>query len=344
MNNTFFKKRILVDKKLIGENNPVFVIAEAGVSHFGQIEKCFKLVDLAVRAKADAIKFQIFDINSFISKESKNWYNRMKNRSLGINEYEKVKEYCKKKKIIFFLTAHDEKSFIEVLKLNPPLFKIGSGEVQNLNFVSNILKSVKKPVLYSTGMHSVYNLNQIIKLCKKVKKRDVVFMQCTSSYPTKLRNVNLNTIDFYKDKINSIVGYSDHTEGIDVPMLAVAKGAKVIEKHITLDFNIKNAQDWKVSCGPENFKEFVIKLRQVEETMGSYEKKITNEEHKSLLWARKSLVLITNIKKNETLRQKHLTSKRPGLGISPELLKDVIGKKTKLNIKKDTILKWEMIV
>lgn len=168
-------------------------------------------------------------------------------------------------------------------------------------------------------------------------------MQCTSTYPTKLKNVNLNTIDFYKDKINSIVGYSDHTEGMDVPMLAVAKGVKVIEKHITLDFNIKNAQDWRVSCGPKNFKEFVLRLRKVEETLGSYEKKITEEEYSSLLWARKSLVADEDIEKNKILKLKHLTSKRPGTGISPMLLKEVVGKKTKLKIKKDTILKWEMI-
>lgn len=343
MNNNFFKKRILIGKKFIGENEPVFIIAEAGISHFGEIEKCFKLVDLALEAKADAIKFQIFDINSFISIESKDWYNRMKDRSLGISDYEKVQKYCIKKKIIFFLTAHDEKSFKEVIKLNPLLFKIGSGEVQNIGFVKSILKSCDKPVLYSTGMHSINDIKQVVRLCEKMKKKDMVFMQCTSTYPTKLKNVNLNTIDFYKDKINSIVGYSDHTEGMDVPMLAVAKGVKVIEKHITLDFNIKNAQDWRVSCGPKNFKEFVLRLRKVEETLGSYEKKITEEEYSSLLWARKSLVADEDIEKNKILRLKHLTSKRPGTGISPMLLKEVVGKKTKLKIKKDTILKWEMI-
>jgi N,N'-diacetyllegionaminate synthase len=343
VNNNFFKKRILIGEKFIGENEPVFIIAEAGVSHFGEIEKCYKLVDLAVEAKADAIKFQIFDINSFITKESKDWYDRMKSRSLGIHDYEKVQKYCIKKRIIFFLTAHDEKSFKEVIKLDPPLFKIGSGEVQNIKFVRNIFKSCNKPVLYSTGMHSINDIKQVIKLCKKLKKKDVVFMQCTSTYPTKLKNVNLNTIDFYKDKISSIVGYSDHTEGMDVPMLAVAKGAKVIEKHISLDFNVKNAQDWKVSCGPKNLKEFVLKLRKVEESLGSYEKIITEEEYDSLLWARKSIVVSKNIEKNKILKLKHLTSKRPGTGISPILLKDVIGKRTKLKIEKDTILEWEML-
>ena len=338
--NNFFKKHFKISKRFIGDSEPVFIVAEAGVSHFGKIEKCFKLVDLAVSAKADAVKFQIFDTNSLIAKKKSKWFNRMKSRILSIDDYIKVDQYCKKKGIIFFLTAHDESSFDKLKLIDPPVYKIGSGEIKNLSFIKKILCN-KKPVFISTGMHTFNDVKSIIELCKINSCKKIVFMQCTSSYPTKIEDLNLNVIDTYKSKIKSIVGYSDHTDGIEASLLAVAKGAKVIEKHISLDFNVKNAQDWKVSCGPNDFSLFVKKIRKAEKMLGSSNKQVTEDEKKTLLWARKSIVASKNLIKGHKLTKNDINFKRPGSGISPAELETVIGKKIIKDIGENTLISRE---
>ena len=257
---------------IIGDQKPCVIVAEAGVAHFGSLEKCFKLVDLAKSSGANAIKFQIYDIDSFISRKSKKWFSRMKEKSLNNDDFLEIKKYCKKKKILFFLTPHDEKALSFTEKMDLPLLKIGSGEVQNNSFIKKIL-SLNKPTIISTGMYDEDDLNDLIKIIKKQKNKNIAILHCVSSYPTKSEEVNLNVINEYKEKIQGIIGYSDHTEGHEVCILAVAAGAKIIEKHITLDFNIPNAQDWKVSCGPNDFKSFVNKIRSVEKILGLKKKK-----------------------------------------------------------------------
>lgn len=335
-------KQIHLGSRIIGDKKPCFIIAEAGVSHFGSLEKCFKLIDLAKNSGADAVKFQIFDIDSFISIKSKKWYSRMSEKVLTNNDFLKLQKYCLKKKILFFLTPHDFNALDFVIKMKLPLIKIGSGEVQNNLFIERIF-SLNKPTIISTGMYSEDDLSKLISIIKKQKNKNIAILHCNSTYPTKLDEINLNVIDSYKQKISGVIGYSDHTEGHEICKLAVAKGAKIIEKHITLDFNIPNAQDWKVSCGPDDFKSFILGIRNVEKALGYEDKKVTKEERKSLRWARKSIILKNNVFKNSKINYSDLVIKRPGTGISPNEINNVIGSVASKDLKKETILKWPML-
>ncbi len=337
-----FRKRVSISGRMVGEGEPVFITAEAGVAHFGDLKKAFALVDLAAEAGADAVKFQIFRTEDLISNESEGWRDRLKTRELPYEDFREIQAYCRKQKIIFFATAHDEPSLEFLDTLDIPVYKIGSGEVENWPFIEKIA-SRGKPVILSTGMYKLEEVSRALDLIAKSGNRDVVVLHCTTLYPTPSHLVNLKAMDTLRETFDVLVGYSDHTEGFHFPLAAVARGARVIEKHITLDFNVPNAQDWKVSCGPGDFPLMVKQIREIEAGLGSGAKMPSEDELTSLHWARKSLVAKEDILKGAVIEERLLCTKRPGSGIPPSDMEKVIGKKARVRIARDAVIKWEYL-
>jgi sialic acid synthase SpsE len=330
-----FKKKIYINKKIYLESsfssNKVFIIAEAGVAHFGSFFKAKKLVDLARRSGADAIKFQAYKTEELVSPKYKNWYKRYKIKEVDFDFFLKLKKYCESKKIIFFLTPHSNTAIDWVKKLNLPIVKIGSGELENYDFISTII-NLNKLIIISTGMHNEKSMRNLKKFFMKKKFYKVVFLRCITLYPTPHEKIYINSFSRFKDIFDpAIVGYSDHSNS-DLPILSsVVLGARVIEKHISLDFNVKNAQDWKVSCDYNDFKSLINKIRNLEVMLGKNKIKISLEEQQSKIWATRSLHTKKDIKKGELFTKKNLIFLRPGNKKNFKYFKKIIGKKAKKN-------------
>jgi len=332
------------------KSNKVFIIAEAGVNHNGSIEKALKLVDIAKKAGADAVKFQSFiaseEVSSFAPKAkyqmsttnpNESQLDMIKKLEFSIKEQKKIKSYCNKLKIEFISSPFDIKSINILKKLKIKTVKIPSPEINNLPYLVEISKKFSKIIL-STGMSTMKEICTAIKILKKNKKKDISILHCISSYPTKLEDLNLNAIHTLKNKFNNIIGFSDHSLGLEGSLLAVAVGARIIEKHFTINRNL-NGPDHKVSLSPKQLNELIKKIRQVEKILGSGIKKPQQSEIENIKVVRKSLVARENIKIGNKFTKKNITTKRPGTGISPMKWKSIIGKKSKYNYKKDEILK-----
>ena len=331
---------------------PTIIIAEAGVNHNGNIKLAYKLVDMAKRCGADFIKFQTSIPSMHISKyavkakyQIKNTGNKQnqlemsKKISLSYEDFRKISKYCIKKKINFLSTAFDLQSIDFLQSLKMKFFKIPSGEITNLPYLVKIGK-LKKKILISTGMSNIYEVEKAIKILIKngTPKKKITVMQCNTEYPTPLEDVNLRVIQTFKKKFNIDVGYSDHTLGIDASLWAVAMGAKVIEKHITLNRSSKGP-DHKASIEEEDLKMLVKKIKQLETALGNGKKIATKSEKKNIIIARNSLVANRKILKGEKFTRSNITAKRPGNGISPMLINSVIGKIAKKNFQFDELIK-----
>ncbi|UCC94915.1 MAG: N-acetylneuraminate synthase family protein [Candidatus Omnitrophota bacterium] len=340
---TSFNKVITIGNKKIRQRGPVFIIAEAGVAHFKDLKKAFQLVDLAVDAKASAVKFQIFKTEKLISAASGEWRRRLQSKELPFSDFSKIKEYCHRRGIIFLATAHDEESLAFADTLDVAAYKIGSGEVGNWPFIQKVALR-KKPILLSTGMYTLDDISHALKVIVNMGNRNVVVLHCVTQYPVHPDEVNLRAMDTIRAKFGVLVGYSDHTQGFHFPLAAAARGACVIEKHITLDFNVPDAQDWKVSCGPDDFPLMVRQIKEIKTGLGTGKKNPSKNEQSSIQWARKSIVAKTDIKKGDFLTSDKLCCKRPGVGIIPSDIKKIIGKKAKHTIRKDTLIKWGQLV
>ncbi|MBW1802917.1 MAG: N-acetylneuraminate synthase family protein [Deltaproteobacteria bacterium] len=335
-----FNKKFSISNRVIGRDEPVFIIAEAGVAHFGRIEKAFKLVDLAVGAGADAVKFQIYKTEHLISKSGKEWFDRMKTKELPFEAFKEIQSYCREREIIFLATAHDENSLEYLSELRVPAYKIGSGEVTNWGFIKSIA-SKGKPIILSTGMYTLDQIHEALSVISETGNGDVAVLHCVTMYPTPPGSVNLTAMNTIKDAFDVLVGYSDHTQGHHFPIAAASLGAGIIEKHISLDFNVPNAQDWKVSCGPEDLHLMIQQIREIEAGLGSGLKDPGKDERLSLTWARKSLTATRDISMGDVITGGMLSAKRPGGGIPPSEIKKVIGKRAARLIKKDEMIQRE---
>ena len=334
--------RFRLGNRWVGEGESCFVIAEAGVSHFGSEEKAFQLIDLAIDARADAVKFQIYDVDTMISKESPEWKARLGSRALPLSVFRTLKNYCKERNIVFLVTAHDEVGLEILIDLNVDGYKFGSGEVSNWPFILRVA-SLGKPIILSTGMYSFQDVKHVVDLVRRAGNPDLALLHCVTQYPTPVQQVNLRVMELYRSSFGGVVGYSDHTAGYHVPLAAVALGAHIIEKHISLDFNVPNAQDWKVSCGPHNLKLFIEELRETELALGLPEKVVSSEETLNKEWACKSIVLLVDKMAGDTISEQDVIFKRPGTGIAPSRLNEVVGKSVRKYFAKDSVLQWEHI-
>jgi N-acetylneuraminate synthase/N,N'-diacetyllegionaminate synthase len=337
-----FNEEIRIGERVVGKGHPIFIIAEAGVAHFGSLNKARKLVDLAASAGADAVKFQVFQTAALVSSACPEWRRRLASRELPLEAIRDIRDYCIDRGIPFFATAHDLESLDWLDELGVCFYKVGSGEVRNWSYLEEIARR-GKPVFLSTGMYTLDDVARALGIFAEAGNADLVVLHCVTSYPTPVVEVNLRAMDTIREVFRVITGYSDHTQGFHVPLAAAARGAKVLEKHISLDFNVPDAQDWKVSCGPHDFKTFVDQVREVEASLGSGIKVPSPAEKASLVWARKSLVAARRIPAGTIITLDDLTCKRPGTGIAPSEMNVVLGRTAEQDIPEDTLIQPEML-
>lgn len=329
-----------------------FIIAEVGVNHNGSLKKALKYIDIAASCGADAVKFQTFDVNLLVTRHAKKadyQINKLdKNETQfqmlkKLNFTDKMHKACikkaKVKKIIFLSSAFDINSLKYLKKLKLKFFKVPSGEINNIPYLETLGKFNKKIIL-STGMSNISEIKLAIStLVKNGTNRDKIsLLQCTSAYPAPPEEINLRTILTLKKKFKLNVGLSDHSLGINASSAAVSLGAKIIEKHLTLNKNLKGP-DHKASLDPKEFKTMVSNIRTVEKMLGSFKKKITKSEKKNIKIVRKSIVALKDITKNEIFSKLNITCKRPGTGIKPAHFNKILGKKSKKNFKKDELIR-----
>lgn len=315
----------------------VFIIAEAGVNHNGSLDLAKELVVAAKDSGADCVKFQTFKAGNLVSKSAKkadyqtentgsneSQFDMLKKLELAQDDFIELKEFCDQVGIEFMSTAFDLESidFLNDIDMNG--WKIPSGEITNLPYLMKIAK-LNKPLILSTGMSTMDDIDQAVKVLREYSQSDITVLHCTTEYPTPYEEVNLNAMKTIQQEFDVEVGYSDHTKGIEVPIAAVALGAKVIEKHFTLDRNMEGP-DHKASLDPSELKAMVTAIRHIEESMGSSEKAPTESELKNIAVVRKSIVASRKIKQGEVFSDDNLMVKRPGEGISPMRWFDVIGK------------------
>src|SRR3989344_34230 len=341
------KKVIKIEDKLIG-NNYVFVIAEAGVNHNGSLVLAKKLVDVAKEAGADTVKFQTFKSEDFVTKEANmaNYQEKntgkkesqlemLKKLELSYKDFEELKKYCDQKKIMFLSTPHTE-SAIDFLDKLVPAFKVGSGDLTNLPLLENLAKR-NKPIILSTGMGNLTEIKEAVETIKK-NNDQIILLHCITNYPCPKEDVNLKAMKTIEKEFSCITGYSDHTEGIEVPIMAVSLGAKVIEKHFTLDKNMEGP-DHKASLNPVELKLMIDKIRKNEqieipnEILGNGLKVPNKNEVEIAKVARKSVVARMDIPLGSVITENMLIIKRPGTGIIPKDIKKIIGKKANKIIK-----------
>jgi N,N'-diacetyllegionaminate synthase len=346
--------KIKIGNRYVGKGEKCFIIAEAGVNHNGSLELAKKLVDVAVEAGADAVKFQTYKTESLVTKKVKKadyqgegkQFGMLKKLELSMNNFEELKRYCDGKKIIFLTTPHT-KDVVEMVDRLCPAFKIGSGDLTNLPFLKKIAR-LNKPLILGTGMSDLREVKEALKSISSENNKKVVMLHCTTTYPCPLEDVNMGAMLTMEKELGCLVGYSDHTLGVEVPVLANQLGAVVIEKHFTLDRKMVGP-DHKSSLNPDELLEMVKKIRENFKTkidpivMGSQEKKPTKKELEIRKVSRKSLVCKKFIPKGGYFNGKNLSIKRPGEGISPKFFEKVIGKKTKRDIKEGVPIKEEDI-
>lgn len=330
--------------------NRVFIIAEAGVNHNGNLENAKRLVDAAVEAGADAIKFQTFNADKLVSQYSakaeyqlintdkeETQYEMLKKLELNLVAHKELSLYCKNKAILFLSTPFDLDSIdLLVNKLNISLLKIPSGEITNYPYLRKIGQT-QKEVILSTGMSTMEEIEQAIGVLKKFGTSKISLLHCNTEYPTPMQDVNLNALRTMEKRFKVPIGYSDHTQGIEVAIAAVAIGATIIEKHFTLDKKMEGP-DHIASLEPGELKQMVSCIRNIEIAMGSKNKEPTESEQKNVKIVRKSIVARYEIKKGEKFTEENLIAKRPGNGISPMNWNDIIGKKATKDYKIDEMI------
>ena len=333
------------------DNKRTFIIAEAGVNHNGSLKKALKLINIAKLSGADAIKFQTFkaeniatqyapkaEYQKFKSIKKETQFHMLKKLEFTYAMHQACLHECNKKKIIFISSAFDIESLYFLKKLNLDYFKVPSGEITNIPYLE-VLGKFKKKIILSTGMSNISEIKKALKtlMINGAKKKNITLMQCTSAYPVPYEEINLNTIATLRDIFKLNVGFSDHSLGVQASIAAVALGAKVIEKHLTLSKKLKGP-DHKASLVAKEFKFMVQGIRIVEKALGDKIKKVTKSEKKNIYIVRKSIVASIKIKKNEKFSVFNITCKRPGTGISPLFFKKLIGKKSIKNFNENDLI------
>ena len=324
----------------------IYIIAEAGVNHNGSIELAEKMVLEAKNAGADAVKFQTFSAGSLVTKYAEKaryqkettdametQYEMLKKLELSYGDYSRLKTLCESEHIDFLSTPFDLGSIELLEKLGAACYKVPSGEITNYPYLIRIAKT-RKPVILSTGMCTLEEVEAAVEVLQKNGTSEISLLHCNTQYPTPAEDVNLKAIGTLRDRFHLQTGYSDHTLGIEIPIAAAAMGARIIEKHFTMDKTMKGP-DHKASLEPWEFTEMVKGIRNVEIAMGNGVKSPSASETPNIVIARKSIVALKKISKGERFSEKNITTKRPGNGISPMRWLDVIGETAYRDFEQD---------
>jgi N,N'-diacetyllegionaminate synthase len=331
--------------------NKTIIIAEAGVNHNGSIETAKKMIDMATEARVDYIKFQTFKTHKLSSVSAKKAEYQINNTHNSDSQQEMLKKlelseenhyelitYCKNRNIAFLSTAFDLESVAFLSNFDMDFFKIPSGEITNYPYLKKIAQ-YKRPVILSTGMSTMDDIENAMAVLvdNGLNKNDITILHCNTEYPTPFEDVNLRAMQAIADRFKVKVGYSDHTQGIEIPVAAVALGATVIEKHFTLSRDMEGP-DHKASLEPDELKAMVVAIRNVEKALGNREKQITDSERINMDIARKSIIAAKDIKKGDVFGEDNITMKRPGNGISPMRWGEVLGKTAKKDFREDELI------
>ena len=344
-----FNKDINIDGKSISKGAPTFVIAEAGVNHGGDMAVAKQLIDLAVEAEADAVKFQTFKAEHLILNDiqkapyqkdttdaSESQYDMLKKLEVTREQNLELKQYCIDRDIIFLTTPFDEESLEEIDELDLPAYKVASTDATNLPFLKKIAKK-RKPVFLSTGMSYLSEVKLALETIYEYNK-DVVLLQCTANYPIQDNEANLAVINTYRDNFDILIGYSDHSVGVGAAPFAIPMGAKVVEKHFTLDKS-DEGPDHAASLSPDELIDFVKTVRRVDAYMGSEIKEPSLSEQNTRKSLQKCMVASQDIIKGDLFNSDNLVAKRTGgVGISPIDYASIIGRESHRNYKKNEVI------
>lgn len=345
---------IEIGDRAVGVGRPTFIIAEAGVNHNGNIGMARQLVDEAVKAGADAVKFQTFKAERLVTPDApkaeyqksttganESLFEMLRQLELSPEAHRDLMAYCKEKGILFMSTPFDEESADLLGDLGVAVYKIPSGEVTNLPFLAHVARQ-GKPMIISTGMSSLGEVESAVHTIELADNQQFVLLHCVSDYPADPRNANLRAMNTMATAFDVPVGYSDHTLGIEVSLAAVALGACVIEKHFTLDRNLPGP-DHKSSLEPNELLALVQGIRIVEAALGHGRKEAVAREDNTATVARKSLVTVRDIPAGQVLTEEMIAIKRPGTGLPPGMRVHIVGRTVKQDIPAGSLLTLEML-
>ena len=345
---------IKISERFIGKHHPVFIVAELSANHLQNFDLALKTIEAMKEAGADAVKLQTYTPDT-ITIDSKKDYFRIKQGTLWDEKYfyelykeaytpwdwhPKLFEFAKELGLICFSSPFDKTAVDFLEELRTPAYKVASFEITDIPLIEYIA-SKGKPIIISTGIATLSDIEEAINACKKMGNDQIILLKCVSLYPTPFEDANLRTIPNMKEVFNVPVGLSDHTLGISVPIAAVALGAVMIEKHFILDRKL-GGPDSAFSLEPEEFKAMVKAVREVEKALGEIRYELNESQLKSREFSR-SVFAVKDIKAGETFTEENIKSIRPGYGLHPKYLKEIIGKRARKDIEKGTPLSWDMI-
>lgn len=347
-------QKLIIDKKTIDKNNPAFIIAEISANHNGSFENAAKLIKEAAKAGVDAVKLQTYtadtitidcDNDYFKIKQGTIWdertlYNLYQEAYTPWEWQPKLKKIAEEEGLICFSSPFDKTAVDFLEDMNVPAYKIASFEITDIPLIEYIA-SRGKPMILSTGIASLSDIEEAIIACRRVGNNQIALLKCTSAYPAPLEDMNLRTIPNLAETFGVIVGLSDHTLGITVPIAAVSLGAKIVEKHFTLS-RADGGPDAAFSLEPEELKAMVKAIRETEKALGEVSYNLTDKMKNSREFSR-SLFIVKDIKKGEIFTEENLRSIRPGFGMHTKYYKDVLGKCAKSDIRKGTPMAWELL-
>ncbi len=347
-------ERIKIGTRLVGEGQPVFIIAEAGVNHNGEIELAKKLIDAAKEAGADAVKFQTFTADAIALKDApkstyhiettgseQSWYDLLKSQELTREEHRILYDYCKKREIMFLSTPYDKASADLLEELGVPAFKIASTDSNNIPFLRHVARK-GLPIILSTGMSTLEEVRESVDAIRGEGNDNLILLHCTASYPAPLKDIDLRAMAVLRNEFQVPLGYSDHSVGYFVPIAAVAAGASVFEKHFTLDKSLPGP-DHRSSLDPTELATLIKDIRTTEIIMGISEKKPGESEYENREKLRKSIVSRVDIPKGTIITAEMIDIKRPAFGLAPKYFYKVVGKRASVDIARDTTITQEMI-
>jgi N-acetylneuraminate synthase len=347
-------KTVKFDTRQIGVDQACFIIAEAGVNHNGDVELAKRLVDAACEAGADAIKFQTWVTEKLVLPEARmaeyqkqnlgqeqSQFEMLKSLELGYEQFRQIKAYADRRGILFLSTPDEEDSADFLAELSVLLFKIGSGEVTNLPFLRHVaLKG--KPIILSTGMSTLGEVETAVRMIEDVNNQQLVLLHCVSDYPADPAECNLRAMDTMATAFGYPVGFSDHTLGINIAVAAVARGACVLEKHLTLDRTMPGP-DHQASLTPDEFATMVSAIRQVESALGSGVKCPTSSELETKKVVQKSIVVVRPLQVGEQIAELDLALRRTSGGLDPSYLPLIVGRRVNRDLEPYTIITLDMV-
>ncbi len=344
------KKRVKIGDKWVGEGEPCFIVAEIGINHNGDVNLAKRMVDTAAECGVDAVKFQTFKAEGFVASTSGSYTYRSQGKEVTESMYEMFKrlefseeewkvifEYCKDREITFFSTPQNPSDLDFLLSLvRLPVIKVGSDDLTNLPLLE-YYASKRLPMILSAGMAVIGEIEDAINAVRSAGNDDLIILHCVSSYPADAGEVNLREMKTIEQAFGVIAGFSDHTIGPVAAIGAVALGAKVIEKHFTLDKDLPGPDHW-FSANPQELREMVNNVRFIEKALGSSVIAPTQKEQEMRSIARRSIAAKGDIGKGEIITEEMLTVKRPGTGIPPKFISYIVGRKAKAAIMKDELI------